>query len=316
MLNFLKVKLLRSNYLKVIILLTYVKWANAKGLTENHSKWANAKELTDSQNIGNAKEWMDKLANRLVDRLQDRMGKLVNKIFDSLPDNVCELHPADMDNTTLLSELASPQFTSGVSTSLWAGQQHQQQQLHRASTLSSQMKRALQSIKRSSHLEDVARGGRRGVHVKAGSDAFDMSSLQKRMNDVQEGKKGAGDLALQAQRQQIKIREAEFARQAAQAQQAQQAQSRPRLEMPQDGRALGAKLCTWFQYLLVARAICSFLVGMRFLHPLIMIIAAMTDPYLSIFRAFIPPVMGLDLSFMLGFYVITLIRQKLFKHPY
>lgn len=88
-----------------------------------------------------------------------------------------------------------------------------------------------------------------------------------------------------------------------------------------DANDFGARMCTWMQYLLIAKLILSYLV-MLFtslkgpLYPVVIAVSAITDPLLGIFRAIIPSFAGFDISFMLAFYALTLVRQKLFKHPY
>ncbi|MBD2578537.1 YggT family protein [Oscillatoria sp. FACHB-1406] len=57
-------------------------------------------------------------------------------------------------------------------------------------------------------------------------------------------------------------------------------------------------LLTWFQTMEWANQIASFL-------------SPITDPFLNLFRSFIPPLGGLDLSPMLAFFAIYILQQVL-----
>ncbi len=72
-------------------------------------------------------------------------------------------------------------------------------------------------------------------------------------------------------------------------------------------------LFTSYILLLMTRIIGSWFP--RFLHsPFMGYVMRLTDPYLNLFRRFIPPIGGaLDLSPMLGFFVLQLLENFLIK---
>lgn len=240
-------------------------------------KRAHAQELTPNH-AGNAKSLMDKLANRFVDRLHDHVDTLVKKVFDS---NL--LHQADMDNITLFTLRAPLLSTSGSSRSPWAG--------HRQQIPDRRMLQVLRRIQSSSCTGDLLRSGHRGVLVRGDRDDAAWERLQ-RLQQGNAGGQPAGRPAGGAWS--------------------------PQMPTGSSGgfNQMGAKLCTWFQYLLAARMICSFLRGITFLAPVVGIVAMLTEPYLSIFRAVIPSLGMFDFSFMIAFWVVSLVRQKIFKHPW
>ncbi len=61
--------------------------------------------------------------------------------------------------------------------------------------------------------------------------------------------------------------------------------------------------------LLVIRVLLSWFPNIDWLSPPFSVVSQLTDPYLNLFRSFIPPLGGLDLSPLLAFFVLQFLSQ-------
>lgn len=62
-----------------------------------------------------------------------------------------------------------------------------------------------------------------------------------------------------------------------------------------------------FSLLLLVRVLLSWFPGLPWENPLLAALASITDPYLNLFRGWIPPFAGLDLSPILAFLTLNLV---------
>ncbi|KKZ10953.1 MAG: membrane protein [Candidatus Synechococcus spongiarum 15L] len=70
-----------------------------------------------------------------------------------------------------------------------------------------------------------------------------------------------------------------------------------------------------FSLLLLLRVLLSWFPGLPWENPVLAALAAITDPYLNLFRRFIPPIAGLDLSPILAFLSLNLVSSLLRALP-
>lgn len=65
---------------------------------------------------------------------------------------------------------------------------------------------------------------------------------------------------------------------------------------------------TVYRWMLLARIIISWIPNIDFYHPVVRFLYRTTEPVLQPFRRLIPPISGIDLSPILAFFVIDLVR--------
>jgi len=68
------------------------------------------------------------------------------------------------------------------------------------------------------------------------------------------------------------------------------------------------RLFMLYELLILARIIMSW-VRVNYYNPWVRLIARFTDPYLNIFRAFIPPLGAFDFSPILALFVLMMLRR-------
>jgi YggT family protein len=68
------------------------------------------------------------------------------------------------------------------------------------------------------------------------------------------------------------------------------------------------ELYSWF---LIIRILLTWFPSVNFYEPPLSWLAQITDPFLNLFRSIIPPIGGMDLSPILAFLAIGLVRQLL-----
>ena len=66
---------------------------------------------------------------------------------------------------------------------------------------------------------------------------------------------------------------------------------------------------TIYNYLLIIRILLTWFPNLDTSNPILVNLFAITDPYLNVFRGVIPPIGGLDLSPILAFISLSLIKQ-------
>ena len=68
---------------------------------------------------------------------------------------------------------------------------------------------------------------------------------------------------------------------------------------------LGSSLVHLYELLIVARIVLSWFIR-DYYHPVVRALDAMTDPYLRLFRSFLPPLGGIDFSPMVALLVLDM----------
>lgn len=63
-----------------------------------------------------------------------------------------------------------------------------------------------------------------------------------------------------------------------------------------------------YQLLLIVRILLTWFQGMEWATQIASFLSPVTDPYLNIFRSFIPPLGGIDLSPILAFFALSIIQ--------
>ncbi len=66
---------------------------------------------------------------------------------------------------------------------------------------------------------------------------------------------------------------------------------------------------TLYNYLLIIRILLTWFPNLDTTNPIISSLITITDPYLNVFRGVIPPIGGLDLSPILAFISLSLIKE-------
>ena len=66
---------------------------------------------------------------------------------------------------------------------------------------------------------------------------------------------------------------------------------------------------TLYNYLLIIRILLTWFPNLDTTNPILTSLFSITDPYLNVFRGVIPPIGGLDLSPILAFISLSLIKQ-------
>ncbi len=66
---------------------------------------------------------------------------------------------------------------------------------------------------------------------------------------------------------------------------------------------------TLYNYLLIIRILLTWFPNLDTSNPILTSLFSITDPYLNVFRGVIPPIGGLDLSPILAFISLSLIKQ-------
>ena len=66
---------------------------------------------------------------------------------------------------------------------------------------------------------------------------------------------------------------------------------------------------TIYNFLLIIRILLTWFPNLDTSNPILTNLFAITDPYLNVFRGVIPPIGGLDLSPILAFISLSLIKQ-------
>lgn len=66
-----------------------------------------------------------------------------------------------------------------------------------------------------------------------------------------------------------------------------------------------------YQILLLVRILLTWLQGIEWATQIASFLSPVTDPYLNIFRSFIPPLGGIDLSPMLAFFALYIVQNIL-----
>ena len=69
---------------------------------------------------------------------------------------------------------------------------------------------------------------------------------------------------------------------------------------------------TLYNYLLIIRILLTWFPNLDTSNPILTSLFSITDPYLNVFRGVIPPIGGLDLSPILAFISLSLIKQLVF----
>lgn len=273
-----------------------------------------------------AEDSLDMTAGSSVELGQQRTERLADKVADTLLDRVLNHAPeGSLGNTTLLLALAQPKSAAGHGLPREG-----------ASLLRRQVQAAF-GVARHPALAE----GRRGVRTGAGAGKADwnawrgaddlpdkstwkgedMQVLRQRMQDMRNMKARLPDRHVgkshEADVRWTPTRFWSFLPRLS-GNIGSSISSRTRTLTGLTGKQLGAKLCTWYQYLLVARILLGYALAARikFLLPCALVVAQVTDPYMGMFRALIPSIFGFDLSFMFAFYGLTLIRQRVFGHPW
>lgn len=70
-----------------------------------------------------------------------------------------------------------------------------------------------------------------------------------------------------------------------------------------------------YGYLILARILLSWFQTQEWAYSIISFLSPITDPYLNIFRSFIPPLGGLDLSPILALLALQLLQRSLLGVP-
>ncbi len=60
-----------------------------------------------------------------------------------------------------------------------------------------------------------------------------------------------------------------------------------------------------YSYLLIIRVLLTWFPNLDWSNPILLNLAAITDPYLNIFRGLIPPIAGIDISPILAFVLLN-----------
>lgn len=68
---------------------------------------------------------------------------------------------------------------------------------------------------------------------------------------------------------------------------------------------------TIYSYLLIIRILLSWFPNINWYDPPFSILSQLTDPYLNIFRSFIPPLGGIDFSAILAILLLQFVAQLL-----
>lgn len=68
---------------------------------------------------------------------------------------------------------------------------------------------------------------------------------------------------------------------------------------------------TIYSYLLIIRILLSWFPNVNWYDPPFSILSQLTDPYLNIFRSFIPPLGGIDFSAILAIFLLQFVAQLL-----
>jgi len=63
-----------------------------------------------------------------------------------------------------------------------------------------------------------------------------------------------------------------------------------------------------YQLLLIVRILLTWFQGMEWASQVASFLSPVTDPYLNVFRSFIPPLGGIDLSPILAFFALSIIQ--------
>ncbi len=66
---------------------------------------------------------------------------------------------------------------------------------------------------------------------------------------------------------------------------------------------------TLYNYLLIIRILLTWFPNLDTSNPILSSLFSITDPYLNVFRGVIPPIGGLDLSPILAFISLSLVKQ-------
>jgi YggT family protein len=66
-----------------------------------------------------------------------------------------------------------------------------------------------------------------------------------------------------------------------------------------------------YNFLLIARILLGWFPTVNWVSPPFSIVAQLTDPYLNLFRRFIPPLGGIDFSPILAFFVLQMLQRLL-----
>ena len=66
---------------------------------------------------------------------------------------------------------------------------------------------------------------------------------------------------------------------------------------------------TLYNYLLIIRILLTWFPNLDTSNPILTSLFSITDPYLNVFRGVIPPIGGLDLSPILAFISLSLIKE-------
>jgi YggT family protein len=64
-----------------------------------------------------------------------------------------------------------------------------------------------------------------------------------------------------------------------------------------------------YGYILIVRILLSWFQGAEWAYNIISFLSPITDPYLNIFRSFIPPIGGIDLSAILAILALQLLQS-------
>ena len=68
--------------------------------------------------------------------------------------------------------------------------------------------------------------------------------------------------------------------------------------------------------LLFVRVILTWFPNLDMSNPVLSTLASITDPYLNAFRGIIPPLGGIDISPILGFFLLRFLMDQLFINSY
>ncbi|AFY83173.1 YggT family protein [Oscillatoria acuminata] len=76
-----------------------------------------------------------------------------------------------------------------------------------------------------------------------------------------------------------------------------------------------AAFCQIYFVLLIIRVLLSWFPNVNWYDPPFSIVSQLTDPYLNIFRSFIPPLGGIDISPMLAILLLQFVGQLFSSFP-
>lgn len=68
-----------------------------------------------------------------------------------------------------------------------------------------------------------------------------------------------------------------------------------------------------YQLLLIVRILLTWLQGMEWANQIASYLSPVTDPFLNVFRSFIPPLGGIDLSPILAFFALSILQSILLQ---